>query len=33
LAAAVGLPNAKVLLSHLNENRKLVREVYARVLA
>jgi glutamate-ammonia-ligase adenylyltransferase len=33
LAAAAGLPNPKVLLSHLNENRKLVREVYARVLA
>jgi glutamate-ammonia-ligase adenylyltransferase len=33
LAAAVGLPNGKVLLGHLDENRKLVREIYGRVLA
>jgi glutamate-ammonia-ligase adenylyltransferase len=32
LAAAVGLPNANVLLSHLNETRARVREIFARVL-
>ena len=32
LAAAVGLPNPKVLLSHLHESRGRVREIYARVL-
>ena len=32
LAAAVGLPNANVLLSHLNETRTRVREIFTRVL-
>jgi glutamate-ammonia-ligase adenylyltransferase len=32
LASAVGLPNPKVLESHLSETRKRVREIYSRVL-
>lgn len=32
LSAAVGLPNPKVLESHLNENRARVREIFSRVL-
>jgi glutamate-ammonia-ligase adenylyltransferase len=32
LAAAVGLPNPKVLLGHLNESRAKVREIFSRVL-
>jgi glutamate-ammonia-ligase adenylyltransferase len=32
LAAAVGLPNQKVLLGHLNESRARVREIFSRVL-
>jgi len=32
LAAVAGLPNEKVLLAHLNDLRKSVREVYGRVL-
>lgn len=33
LAAVAGLPNEKMLLSHLNDMRKHVREIYGRVLA
>jgi glutamate-ammonia-ligase adenylyltransferase len=32
LAAAVGLPNPKVLLGHLDESRAKVREIFSRVL-
>ncbi|MEN3930442.1 bifunctional [glutamine synthetase] adenylyltransferase/[glutamine synthetase]-adenylyl-L-tyrosine phosphorylase [Microvirga sp. W0021] len=33
LAAVAGLPNEKVLLAHLNDMRKKVREIYDRLLA